>query len=541
MTGEIVESAVKHAKLKTLSLPLLALALALVVGPASGTAAQTTATTQTAASAPDGRPVAPQVVTVIHRLNGIKVLRLLLRSGAVGAVDTMDEAFSMTSEVHTNIIAGLVLADGETIAVWLPEADVELDARGPFSPTTAPPLSRPVSPARGTASRSMELTSNLVVTPELVIIGRDGQRHPAQYIGLDGLTGLSLLKITDHRLPLAGSTRDAAITINQRVRLFSPEPVTERPESTSSTVAVRIGEAAATVTSLKRGLAAEIKSVRVNSTKLSAANVGGVAIDDDGQTVGIISGVEGNEANILAPAVIRGAAQRVLARKGSVPRPWLGVSGESLAFTRLEGIVQRGWEPARALSLLKNQSGIMLTSITPGSPAEMAALRAGDVIVSVNNTEVKSADDFSLFLEAAGESPVLFTIVRPNHAEPESVTIKLSEILNPLSTLTSLPVPGPEGLAISPLIRQGIETLALRPASAARLNPSGGLLVIYVQPQSPAARAGLQPVDIIQAINGQPILKTAPQQVQALTATSYTLSIIRDKRKLVLMVNTSVP
>src|SRR6202011_4043004 len=101
----------------------LALALA---GSAWSVAAQTATTKQTAAGTvtTDRRPATPQVVTVVHRLNGIKVLRLLLRSGEVGAVDTIEQALSMTSEVHTNIIAGLALDDGETIAVWLPEAEV---------------------------------------------------------------------------------------------------------------------------------------------------------------------------------------------------------------------------------------------------------------------------------------------------------------------------------------------------------------------------------------------------------------------------------
>ena len=73
-----------------------------------------------------------------------------------------------------------------------------------------------------------------------------------------------------------------------------------------------------------------------------------------------------------------------------------------------------------------------------GSPAEIAALRAGDVIVRVNNSEVKSTDDFSLLLEAAGESPVRFTVVRPDHPDPASVTVRLSEGFDPSFTFTTL-------------------------------------------------------------------------------------------------------
>lgn len=532
--------AVIFTKLKMLIAPVMAIVLA---GEASYALAQTSRTnTQTAAqvAATEQRPAAPQVVTVVHRLTGIKVLRLLLHSGAVGALDTMDESFSMTSEVHTNILAGLALDDGETIAVWLPEAELEVDAWQSFTPSTPPLLPRPLTPPRVETAEGMELSADLTVTPDLTIIGRDGRNRSAQYLGLDGVTGLSLLKISGKTVSGAAGKREAAIAIKQRVRLFAPEPAPEGRASTSSTVSVRIGETGGTIVSLRRGLAGEINRVRMLSAKLSTANVGGIAINDAGQTIGIVTGIEGNEAVILPPAVIRAAAQRVLARKGSVPRPWLGVSGESLASTPFESIVQLGWEPARA-ALLKNQRGLFLTSIAPGSPAETAALRAGDVITRVNNSEVKSADDFSLLLADAGENALRFTIVRPNHPEPESVSVKLSEVFDSWPRLDSRPGIGPRGLVISPLITQGIETMPLRATAAARLNAASGLFVIYVQPQTAAAKAGLRPTDVIEAINGQPVLSTGPQQVQTLTRFSYTLSIVRDREKMVLTVETPAP
>jgi len=464
---------------------------------------------------------------------------MLLRSGAVGAVNTMDEAFSMTSEVHTNIIAGLVLEDGATIAVWLPEAEVEVDAWDPVAPSTGPFSPRANAALRAATPGSVELTADLSETPELLIIGRDGRRHPAQYIGLDGITGLSLLRISDKNLPVVARMGETPIAVRQRVRLFSPEPVAEGRASTSNTVSVRLGETTGMIAGLKRGLRGEISRVKMSAPKFSKANVGGVAINDAGQTIGIVAGIEGNEAVILPPEVIRNAARRVLARKGSVPRPWLGVSGEALALTPLEGIVERGWDLSQARSLLKNQNGILLTSITPGSPAELAALRAGDVIVRVNNNEVKSADDFSLFLEAAGESPLLFTFVRPDHPQPESVAVTLSEALEPFRLKE--PGFGPRAMAINPLIKQGIETMPLLPAAAAHLNSSGGLLVMFVQPQTPAFKAGLRLTDVIEAINGQPVLKVSPQLFQELTAGNYSLSVIRDRQKLVLTVDITTP
>src|SRR5688572_31274190 len=95
--------------------------------------AQTPASSPRRPSAParnGQRPVdrrnARQVVTIVHRLNGLKMFRLLLRSPQQWqAINGLDSTFNLTDDVHTNVIAGLAMEDGETIAAWLPEAEVE--------------------------------------------------------------------------------------------------------------------------------------------------------------------------------------------------------------------------------------------------------------------------------------------------------------------------------------------------------------------------------------------------------------------------------
>src|SRR6476661_8149448 len=91
----------------------------------------------------DKLPAAPQVVTIIHRLNGLKMFRLLLRSEQVQSIDSLDSAFNLMDEVHTNVIAGLAMDDGETIAAWLPEADVEFGPPVVASPAAPRPPKSP--------------------------------------------------------------------------------------------------------------------------------------------------------------------------------------------------------------------------------------------------------------------------------------------------------------------------------------------------------------------------------------------------------------
>src|SRR3982751_553239 len=108
------------------------------------------AAAQTLASPPatPPPPPAPQVITVLHRINGFKMLRLLLQSGEpIGAFESADDVMKLKS-VHTNIIAGLALDDGETIAAWLPEAEVEVGPVPPRAPSTPLPTKASVPPTR---------------------------------------------------------------------------------------------------------------------------------------------------------------------------------------------------------------------------------------------------------------------------------------------------------------------------------------------------------------------------------------------------------
>ena len=507
--------------------------------------AQTTPTPKQTSSSPvivERRPTAPQVVTVLHRLNGLKLLRLLLRSDQKVAVARLDEAFNMTGEVHTNIIAGLALDDGQIIAALLPEAEVELG--GPAAPTPPMPAQRAPSalgPATGAPLAMQGWTSTLTTAPDLTVIERDGRRYVACYIGLDGITGLSLLRLTGRNPAQTRGAENEEITVGQRMRLFAPEPVSPAEPGASNTIYVRVGETLSRVVNITRGQSGEVTRVRIKAPNFSPSNIGGIAVNDAGQTVGIVDGVNNGEATLLPAAAIRGAAKRVLARESSVLRPWLGVQGELVAAAPLEKIVRNGWTPERAMTLVEDRRGILLTSVAAGSPAALAELHPGDVILQVNEGEVKTADDFSLFLSEAGSgSPVRFTVVRPGRVDPEAVMVKLGESIDPFGALKMIGRAYARAAPADPLLGQGVETIRLRPKAAAQFGANGGLLVVYVEPSSAAFKAGLKPGDVIEAIDGRQISTTSRSlNLPDLAGASYTLNVVRNRQKLVLMVVTS--
>jgi serine protease Do len=274
-----------------------------------------------------------------------------------------------------------------------------------------------------------------------------------------------------------------------------------------------------------------VAKFKINSPRFSHANIGGVAVNEAGETIGIVDGLEGSEASILPARLIRRAAQRVLEQQASVPRPWLGVKGEPVADLKVEQILNHGWELKRAADLAGKHRGIMLTSIAPGSPAARAALRAGDVILKVDNNEIENAEDFTWWLDQAGpSSSVQFTVARPDRPAAEPVDVKLSGLLDPAVTFRLRNrIANNRGLS---LIDQGIETIVLRPPVASQLGTTAGLLVVYVEPSTAAFEAGLRPGDVIQSIDGKPVARFNPITQGA----SFRLEIVRNKEKMVVTV-----
>jgi S1-C subfamily serine protease len=471
-------------------------------------------------------PKAPQVVTIVHRLNGLKMFRMLLREEQVQSVAALGSAFNLMDDVHTNVIAGLAMDDGETIAAWLPEADVE------FGPPAIPAPLPPGGPKASTPQvpvGSFSPFSNSFFKPDISVIGPDGKSLAAKYIGLDAVTGLSILQLAVKDGIPGGVIQDEPVNTGESVLLFGPEPVAKTRATLSGNLYVRMGVIEAQIQDVLTSPAGGVSRFKVSSPRLSHANIGGVALNGAGETIGIIDGLEGTEASILPAALIRGAAQRVLKQQASVPRPWLGVRGEAIAALKVEQMLNHGWELQRAAALTGKHRGILLTSIAPGSPAALAALKAGDVILKVGDKEIQNEADFTWWLDQAGpSSSVLFTVARPDRPFEEPLSVKLSGMLDPAFSFNLRNrLAATKGFS---LIAQGIETIALKPPVASQLGTTAGLLVVYVEPATPAFEAGLQPGDVIQTINGKPVSLFTPK------AASFTLEIVRKKEKRVVKV-----
>jgi S1-C subfamily serine protease len=480
------------------------------------------------------KPPAPQVVTILHTINGIQAIRLLVNTEKFKALDRLDEAFNLKGEVHTNVIAGLALDDGQTVAAWLPEAEAVMPPPAfyfprapspPKPPATPAPQGKdgqPVAPAAATprvstinipGMVSFNIQGNFFEPADVKIITRDGKSIVGHYIGLDGLTGLSLISLPNGpkgSLPGNGDSKEISVAIGQKFRVIGPQPAPQ-PRPGTETVArspmyIRIGETEAIVVEVVRSPSGRIARLKARSAKFTPANIGGIAINDHNETLGIVSAVQSGEAMIVPLGLVRMAAKRVTERMASVPRPWLGIQGEPIGPKSLESILRNGWQIDRARALTEQRQGILLTGVLPGSPAARAKLKRGDVILTVNNDFIRNAQEFTFLLDEANpETPVHFTIARPEKEVSEAMEIKLSESPDPFSGRRRIRAEVRPNFGRGSLLGEGIEAIAVKPRVAEHLGATGGLLVLSVRPATDAFKAGLRPGDVIESIDGKPV------------------------------------
>ncbi len=511
---------------------------------------------------------APQVLTIVHRLDGLRALALLRGNGET--VATIDDELLTASDAVTSITAGFALGDGENVVARLPQAEA-LAVFQPFNMSwsfvTPPRVAQSGTPTAQTAPPAHG-------SAELVVVQGNGHQFTANYVGLDGGSGLSLLRIPGLRVsPPARDASEEQLAVGQTIRLFAPVRVTRRGAAKGETVSIRVGEFTGEITIITQTSRGKVVRLTVCGQNLSPEIVGGVALNEAGETVGIVETSEVGTVHLIPIAAVRRAAQRVLARRTNVPRPWLGVRGEPVAAIPLEKFHSIGWAEVDAAWLKAARKGIVLTTVVPGTPAALADLRPGDVILRINDFEVKSAEDFSFILNEAGSGAnVNFTFLRgpdptpaplphaptpappaPSEAsqptppaprtfdlKPLEVSVKLGEAMNTARAMRLAEADAARDRRRStdakPPFMLGVEVAALSAKAAAHLGARGGRLIVFIEPESAAARAGLRVFDVIESVNGKLLKAAQPIATLAGDAQQITLGVVRDRRKVEVVV-----
>lgn len=221
---------------------------------------------------------------------------------------------------------------------------------------------------------------------------------------------------------------------------------------------------------------------------INPGNSGGPLVTEDGKVIGITSrGYMGaNNLGFAIPAATASDVMARLVRDGAIVRSYVGL---------VPGALQ---DLENFYSLALN-TGVLINSVDPGSPAAKAGLRGGDIVLSIEGAKVdgRFPEQLPPIQNLIASQPVgaelKFAVKRGTETRTYSiVTEKLESRIGEEWALEKW------GLSVRKVSRAF--------ARENQLDDTTGVVVIGVQPGFPADAAGVTRGDIITKINQQPIV-----------------------------------
>ncbi len=314
-----------------------------------------------------------------------------------------------------------------------------------------------------------------------------GRTYSAKVVGSDAASDLAVLKIDASGLPLL------QLADSDKVRVGDVCLAVGNPLGVGESVTAGIISAKGRSTETVGG--GSFQDFLQTDAPINQGNSGGALVNTRGELVGINSQIlSSNGGNIgIGFAIPSNMARNVMNQligKGKVQRGMLGI-----------GIQQVTSDIASGLGL-KQVRGVLVNSVNPGGPADRAGVKTGDVIVQLNGKDVTDAN--KLRNEVAGLMPgtvVTLSIVRDG--KPLDVRVTLGELTPESARANQQSSGGDEGAG-----KLGISVSPLTPNRAAQLGlrrGTQGVPIDEVDPNGPAAQAGIQPGDVIQEVNRQPV------------------------------------
>ncbi|MBF0369625.1 MAG: Do family serine endopeptidase [Magnetococcales bacterium] len=323
------------------------------------------------------------------------------------------------------------------------------------------------------ARKGFILTNHHVIkdADQITVTSQDGKILSAHLVGVDPETDIAVI-----RVPAKG-LQEIEMGDSDDLRVGDFVVAIGNPFGLGQTVTSGI------ISALGRtGLGIEgYEDFIQTDASINPGNSGGALVDLDGKLVGINTAIlaKGGGNVGIGFAIPVDMAQRVMSQLveyGEVRRGLLGVQAQSLTP-----------ELALAFGIHNDTKGAVITRVTPGTAAERAGLKAGDVITKANGKKIDGVSDLRNLIGLAriGEQVKIEFIrdgrtkrVNAHVAEPEQLRLDGSEV-DPRLEGALLEIPDEDGAT--------------------------GISIVDLERESPAWQTGLRPGDRIISANRIPV------------------------------------
>jgi serine protease Do len=339
------------------------------------------------------------------------------------------------------------------------------------------------------------VTNNHVIADaeKITVLLNDGKELDAKLIGADEGTDIALLKVESAQpLPF--------VTLGDDTKLRPGDWVVAVGNPFGLGGTVTAGIISARGRNIGAGPYTDYLQI---DAPINRGNSGGPAFNIAGEVVGVNTAIyspSGGSVGIgfAVPARTVSKVVAQLRETGSVTRGWLGV--------QIQAVDE---ETAQAVGL-PEAKGALVSMVTPGSPAEAAGFKAGDVVLKANGQDI--ADNRALarvVAEFTAGQSATFDIWRDGSAQTLTAMIAARDEDKIRAAAGATPDPSPPG-ATEALPGLKLSALTDEIRNAMKIGPDvQGVVVTEVTSGSDAANKGLAKGAVIVAVGNKQVTSIA--------------------------------
>jgi len=324
------------------------------------------------------------------------------------------------------------------------------------------------------------ITNNHVVekADEIKVTFTDKREFEAEIIGRDAKTDLALIRIkSDQDLtPLPFGDSDKLEVGDWVVAIGNPYGL-------GNTVTAGIVSA-----KYRKIGAGHYENFIQTDASINPGNSGGPLLNIKGEVVGINTAIFSQNGGSVGIgfAIPVNMAKDLLPqlKKGQVVRGWLGV------------MIQMITSELKDKLNLKDEKGALVADVTAGGPAENAGIQRGDVILSFDGKEIKEWNNLP-YIVASTPVGKTVTVGISRKGRDMELHIKIERLEEEQESVVADRTRPDLGMTVNEITPEIARNFGLSQKS--------GLIVVQVQPNSPAADAGIRQGDIILEVDQTPI------------------------------------